>query len=236
MWFTLPLCLALGFAQDRPLATVLEGLVLEGKPIVSPDGLTTVPDVQRVVWSPDGSAVGYVGLRGETPVPVIGSKDHGNYAWADGPVFSADSKHWAFRVGKPAGKDRERWWVLLDGKEVGAEDWIGDVALAPTGGGWCAWTQPGARYDESGAYARGDQVLVTPWKKGAKWDDASSLIAPRFARDGSFVATLASKSSTWRLPGRRQEGRARARQAAELDRELGRRGGRQDLRARRCGR
>ncbi|MBI5362653.1 MAG: hypothetical protein HZA53_05705 [Planctomycetes bacterium] len=185
--------------EGRLLATIPAELALEGKPIVSPDGLTTVRDRVRFVWSSDGSAVGYVGLRGEHPVPVFGEKQFGGYAWADGAVFSADSKHWAVRVGKSAGKDRERWWVLLDGKEVGAEDWIGAVSLAPTGGGWCAWTQPGARYDASGAYARGDQVLVTPWKKGVPWSDASSLLPPRFAPDGAFVTTLASKAGTWRL-------------------------------------
>lgn len=190
--FTLP-------GEEKLLATVPEDLALVGKPDVSPDGQTTVPNVVRIVWSSDGSTVGYVGLRGEAPVPVIGERRFPGYVWADGPVFSADGKHWAFRVGKSAGKDRERWWVLLDGKETGADDWIGLIALAPTGGGWCAWTQPGARYDSTGAYANSEQVLVTPWKKGAKWADANSLVLPRFSPDGSFVSTLASKSGTWRL-------------------------------------
>lgn len=197
----LALCAALAIQREEGLlATVPAELALEGQPIVSPDGLATVRDLVRIVWSADGSGVGYVGLRGERPVPVIGAELHdGGYAWADGPVFSADGKHWAFRVGKMAGKDRERWWVLLDGKEVGAEDWIGAVALAPSGDSWCAWTQPGARYDSTGAYERGDQVLATPWKKGAKWSDANSLVAPRFSPDGSFVTTLASKAGEWHL-------------------------------------
>ena len=186
--------------EEELLATVPAELALEGKPEVSPDGLTTVPNVVRIEWSADGSAVGYVGLRGARPVPVIGDElFDASYAWAVGPEFSADGKHWVFRVGKMAGKDRERWSVLLDGKEVGAEDWIGGVSIAPAGDGWCAWTQPGARYDSTGAYARGDQVLVTPWKKGAKWSDAYSLVPPRFSPDGSFVTTLASKAGEWRI-------------------------------------
>jgi hypothetical protein len=121
------------------------------------------------------------------------------YDYASGPVFGRDGAHWAFRVGKREGKDRERWWVLLDGKEVGAEDWIGDISLAPDGEHYAAWTQPGAKLASDGSYTRGKQVLVTPWKSGAKWDDADSLIAPRFALDGSFVTTLASKAGKWQL-------------------------------------
>lgn len=185
--------------EDRPLAVIPDELALEGKSIVSPDGATTVKNSVRIVWSFDGAMVGYVGWRGEAPVPVLGDRTFGPYAWAEGPEFSADGKHWAFRVGKSVGKDRQRWCVLLDGKETAAEDWIGAIALAPSGGGWCAWTQPGARHDLSGAHTRGAQVLVSPWKKGAKWDDANSLVAPRFAPDGSFVTTLALKAGQWRL-------------------------------------
>jgi dipeptidyl aminopeptidase/acylaminoacyl peptidase len=185
--------------DERLLATIPDGLVLEGKPITSPDGRTTVPNVHRVTWSPDGSAVGFVGLKGETPHAVVGETVHGSYHWIEGPAFSADGQHWAFRVGKRVEKDRERWWVLRDGKEEGAQNWIGSVALAPDGSAAAAWTQPGARIAAGGEYRPGDLVLVSPWRKGAEWDDALALMPPRFGPSGSFLTTLAMQAGTWRL-------------------------------------
>jgi hypothetical protein len=186
--------------DERLLARVPDSLALEGKPERSPDGRTTVPNVQPVVWSPDGAAVGFVGLAGERPKPVLLDKVLGDYDYASGPVFSRDGQHSAFRVGKRVGKDRERWWVLLDGKETGVEDWMGEIALAPSGGGYAVWTQPGARIAGDGSYDSGAQVLATPWKHNAKkWEDASSFDAPRFAPDGSFVTAIASKGGQWRL-------------------------------------
>jgi Tol biopolymer transport system component len=88
---------------------------------------------------------------------------------------------------------------LLDGNDTNGEDWNGEIALAPDGSSCAMWTQPGAKLDGDGAYAQGAQVLVTPWKKGAKWEDADALNAPRFAPDGSFVTALASKGGAWRL-------------------------------------
>jgi hypothetical protein len=184
--------------EERLMARVPAELALEGKPIRSPDGIE-VPVIQTVTWSPDGAQVGYVGLKGEVPWPVLGEQTFKAYDYASGPVFGRDGTHSAFRVGKRVTKDRERWWVLLDGKEVGAQDWIGEVALAPDGGSFAAWTQPGANLASDGSYARGRQVLVTPWKAGAKWDDADSLMPPRFAPDGSFVTALASKAGGWRF-------------------------------------
>src|SRR5262245_29068894 len=176
--------------EERLIARVPESLALEGKPVRSPDGVL-VPVVHRVVWSPDGATVGYVGLEGKVPHPVIGDGVMKAYDYASGPEFSRDGAHAAFRVGKRTGKDKERWWVLLDGKETGAEDWIGGLAIAPDGKSYAAWTQPGAKLDSTGAYGQGPQVLVTPWKRGAKWEDADSLVDPRFAPDGSFVTAIA---------------------------------------------
>jgi hypothetical protein len=185
--------------DERLMARVPAELSLVGKPEVSPDGVPVGPATQRIVWSHDGSQVGYVGLKGEVPHPVIGERVGKAYHYAEGPEFSRDGKHWAFRVGNNFDAERERWWVLLDDKEIGAQDWIGAVALAPDGAGYAAWTQPGARIGRERVYEGGGQLLVTPWKAGAKWDDADSLTPPRFFRNGSFVAALASKGGKWRL-------------------------------------
>jgi hypothetical protein len=184
--------------EERLMARIPAELALEGKPIRSPDGVE-VPVVETVTWSPDGAQVGYVGLQGEVPWPVLGEQKFKAYDYASGPVFGRDGTHFAFRVGKRVGKDRERWWILHDGKETAAQDWIGEFALAPDGASFAAWTQPGAKLEAGGAYAQGPQVLVTPWKAGAKWEDADSLTPPRFAPDGSFVTALASKGGSWRL-------------------------------------
>jgi hypothetical protein len=216
MIWTIALCVAAG-AQDlsleeRLMATVPETLELEGPPRTGPDGREW-PNVQPVVWAPDGSRVAYVGMAGEALVPVIGEEQGEPVDLAAAPVFGG--AHVAFRVGERKGRAKEEWAVLVDGERVHREDWIGAPAISADGERLAFWTQPGAKIGRDGAYEKGDQVLVLAqlkkdkWKlsKGRKWDDAQSLVPPRFDGDGNAV-TCAQDKGEWtvlRFDGRREK-------------------------------
>src|SRR5687768_16810273 len=103
--------------EEKLLARVPERFSIEARSEVSPDGSSSVTSEFSVVWSPEGSAVGYVGEAGDVPYPVVGDQVGEPYHYASPPTFSADGKHCAFRVGKRIEDRKERWWVLLDGKE-----------------------------------------------------------------------------------------------------------------------
>ena len=163
--------------------------------------LATIPDGVEVdgaiEFAPDGSQVAYVGKQGGRSVPVIGDKVGEAFEFVDPPVFGARGDSVAFRVGKRTSPKTERWWVLLGGKKTAENDWIGALAWSPDGSKLAYWTQPGAKIGSDGAYTGGDLVLVIDGKKGAKWDDADALMAPRWSRDSKQVVSSAMKNGEW---------------------------------------
>ena len=185
-------------ATERLLATLPEAASLEGPPVPMPDGSTHTPKL-RVSWSPDGATVAYVAWLPDGTHPVIGEVVGPAFDYLDGPVFGAGQV--AFRAGLRKGKDRESWWIWSGEptiKKLGkAQDWIGAVALSPVDGEAAYWTQPGARVVADGSYNRGSQVFRSPWKKGKKWGDATSLTPPTFAADGRTIHTAGMKGSEW---------------------------------------
>jgi len=192
--------------EDTRLATLPEGVALEGEPITDPNG-DPYQVVHRVVWSPDGRRVAYVGIKGEATHPVIGDEVLDDYHYISAPEFSADGEHVLFRVGNRKTKSRELWALLYDGEEVGGEDWIGEPRLSPDGLAIAYWIQPGARVTSSGPYNRGAQIFCLSERKGSKWktskspkyDDASSLNRPVFSADGKVVATSCMDGSEWSI-------------------------------------
>ena len=89
--------------------------------------------------------------------------------------------------------------MLLDGEEVGNEDWIGVVAFRPGSDELCYWTQPGARIGSMGEYTGGDLVLRAGKKKGKKWDDANALQPLAFSSDGTVIASPAKRKGAWHV-------------------------------------
>lgn len=190
------------------IATIPEGIGLESPPREAPDG--TIHTSQHAVhWSPDGTQVAYIGEKDGKTHPVVGDEVHDSFHYISAPDFGARGDQVLFRVGnRSRSMDRETWWVLLDGKLIGKEDWIGEVSCSLDGNHIAYWTQPGAKIERSGAYNRGDQVLVVwnrkgeKWKrarKGKKWDDALSLSQPSFSADGSLAASVAMKNGRWHV-------------------------------------
>jgi len=169
--------------------------------------ITTMPEEVRpertdwITWSPDGSRVALTGVVDDETVPMWTDDEGWHQAKAfdyiNKPVFSDDSAHVAFSAGKAVSKKKETWSVLLDGKSLGKEDWIGPVAFLPGTDTPVYWTQPGAKLDRNGAYSGGAYVLRVGKKKGKKWKGMGSLLSLSFARDGSVVGSLAPDGTGW---------------------------------------
>lgn len=179
--------------EDCRLAVIPDGLELE-EPSIQVEGKEW-RHVNAVVWSPDGARVAYVGWKGGRLIPVVGEVQHGAYDYVSGPVLDERGECVVFRVGKRTGKASETWWVLVNGQELGKEDWIGEVGVSSDGQRIAYWTQPGAKIEDDGAYNRGRQVLVVGARKNDKWsfhagddwEDARSLVPPLFSRDAQGV-------------------------------------------------
>lgn len=194
--------------EERLLATIPEELALEGDPITGPDG-KSYPVVQPVRWSPDGTQVAYVGLKGTTSVPVVGEKQLGSYHFADPPIFGATGDRVVFRVGNRKKSNKsEEWWLLNpDGSEQFEQDWMGTPEFSPDGTVLAVWTQPGAKIGKDGAYTGGKMVFAVgqfakgkwKFKKGKKYEDANALVPAQFSADSKMIGTLAKKSDKWLL-------------------------------------
>jgi WD40 repeat protein len=184
--------------EEQRLATIPEGIELEGEPVFDPDG-NEWPNVNPVRWSPDGRRVAYVGIMDGKTHAVIGDEVLKSYDLLGAPIFSYDGEHVAFRAGNRRTAKQEKWHVLLDGKEVGNEDWIGLVAFRPGSDELCYWTQPGARIGSMGEYTGGDLVFRAGKQKGKQWDDANALLPVAFSSDGSVIASPAQRKGAWHV-------------------------------------
>lgn len=182
------------FPPEKLLARIPEGVELVGKPRKGPDGIE-VPTVSRPVWSADGLQVAYIGHRDGKSFPVVGETVGESFHYIDPPVFGTKGTQVAFRVGNCLGPTSEKWWLWIDGKKQFPEDWIGSISACPDGKQWAYWTQPGAKLDSTGAYARSSMVLAFGTKRSKKYDDAEALTAPVFSSDGKQVATPVAKTS-----------------------------------------
>jgi len=192
--------------ESALVATIPEGIELEMEKAWGDQGQTYTTK-QEVRWSPDGWQVAYAGFQDEKNVAVVGEEVLGNYDYMNPPLFGGSGADVLFRVGNRVSKSKERWWILINGKEFGGEDWIGDPAFSPAGDCFVYWTKPGAKITSGGAYNRVDQVFVLAtrkgksWKrkKGAKWDDGGTIEPPAFHRGGEVVTTFVLDKDKWKL-------------------------------------
>ncbi len=192
--------------EEGLIATIPEGIGLEGRPVQAPDG-SLWPIEYRIHWSPDGQQVAYIGVKEGLTYPVIGEQVFDAYHYISPPDFGATGEQVLFRVGNRDTPKTEEWWIMLNGKRLGKEDWIGEVGFSPDGKRFAYWTQPGAKIQGNGAYNQGNQILVVAEKKGKgwkekngkKWRNAMSLLEPVFSLDGKTVVSAAEKNGGWKI-------------------------------------
>lgn len=191
--------------EPRRLATLPEGLALDFP--VQQLGNLTYQRPRTIRWSPNGRSVAYVGHREGKELAVLGDEPLGEFDFCDGPLFSQETSRCLFRVGERTSKKKQKWWLLLDDKEVLEEDWIGRPAISDEADLIAVWTQPGARVDSNGAYNMGMQVLTLLEHTGRSWKtreakkcpDALSLVQPRI--DGDRVLSAARPNDRWNSYG-----------------------------------
>lgn len=188
--------------EEALLHVIPEDVSLRSAPRVGPDG-KEYSDTARLVFSRDGRRVAYAAYKsGGRHAFVSDDPESGRegFHYMSSPVFSADSAHVAFRVGNRKSRKTEEWWALRDGKKSKKYDWIGELSLGPDGT-LAFWEQPKAKILADGSYNIGQQVLYVGKKKGKKWQNAHSLLAPLWSDDGSRVVTITSKGGQWFVLG-----------------------------------
>ncbi len=175
--------------EERLIATIPEGMSLE-RPGQPPRGQSH-QSPNRVRWSADGRRAAYIGILDGEEHPVLDDEVLDAYDFVAGPSFSEFGSRAVFLVGNQKNKKSQKWWVLLDGKEIYEEDWIGPIALAPNGEAVAFWAQPGAKIQSDGAFNNNGQHLVLLEEKGRRWkesqgerlDNALSSEPPTFTGD-----------------------------------------------------
>lgn len=176
-------------AERVVLATLPKGVELAGPSYVDPNGATRI-DRAELVFDEAVTRVAFAGWRGARSVACIGGDVVGEFDYLAWPLVPPAPHPILFRAGDRAGKQREKWWIVRDGKKGSAGDWIGALACSPDGARVAWWEQPGARLDGDGVYTGGKQVLKLDGKVLGKFEEAESLAPPLFSADGSRVAAI----------------------------------------------
>lgn len=154
--------------EERRLGTLPEGLEL------GPGDGVLAQEARFVAWSPNGRRFGFVGrLDGKVRVGLDGELLRA-HDWSALPAFSADSSTAAVRVGDDKKKGRIEWSLLVDGRSLYEEDWIGSPMMSPDGERIAFWTQPGARSTVRLGVVEERFGLVVLERKGRRWKERES--------------------------------------------------------------
>jgi len=184
--------------SPAPLALVPEGIELASAEYIDPNGVHRRDEAQ-LLFDEDVTRVAFVGWRRGRPVGVADGSEVDGFDYLTVAAVPPAGQPIRFRAGNRTGKKTEKWWVVADGKKSGAEDWLGTLATSRDGSACAYWVQPGARLDDSGAYARGSVQFAFNGKRGGKWDEADALTEPCFSPFGDRVATAATKGGEWHV-------------------------------------
>ncbi|MBI5432709.1 MAG: PD40 domain-containing protein [Planctomycetes bacterium] len=162
-------------------------LVPQGEPRTVarlPDGIKLETGSLR--FARGGKQAAYVGHRGDEDVWVVGETVGDTYDQIEPPVFDASGAHVSFRVRSTDKKGREVWSLILDGKKVATNAWIGPVAFSPVDGTPAYWSAD--RWEtiedmEKPALA----ILMAGKKKSGRFELAEMYDPPVFSQDGRYV-------------------------------------------------
>ncbi|MEM6675923.1 MAG: hypothetical protein AAF726_23950 [Planctomycetota bacterium] len=207
--------------EAHPIATVPDEVELEGPPLIGPDG-TEYEVRSRLVWSPDGLQVAYVGYRDGATHPVVGNTVEKSHDYVNQPAFGPTGDIVVFRIGDRRSKKKESWFLYRGPNEKPSkkQDWIGTPSISPDGERIVAWTQPGAKLDAQGYYTRRNVVFWGGWKRGKKWSDALCLQEPVFSATGDRVFTAVQKGPEWSVVAIDRKGETEIEKGFSLIREV----------------
>ncbi|MCE9595377.1 MAG: hypothetical protein K8S98_14415 [Planctomycetes bacterium] len=173
-------------AESRPESRIVAFL---------PEGATVQADSLR--FAANGTKVAYVALIDGTAHAVIGGTVGDGYDTIWPPVIDARAEHVAFRAAKVAASGKPSYTVLLDGRKLVSDAWIGPVSLSPTDGTPAFWQANSWITEEAGEKVPGPGVLVVGKKKSSKWQSSDDVLAPVFSADGRFVYSTGTKDEGW---------------------------------------
>jgi len=159
-------------------------------------------DVGPPVFSPDGERLAYRGKRSkDREVLVLDGKEMSEFDYGDHPVnnvpgfgvpkefdssgqpvFSPDSKHWAYR----AKRDGKHEAVILDGKEGPDFEQVGRPFYSHDGQHLTYWARRGKKQD----------LFVLDGKEGPQFEE---IFGPAFSPEGRRFAYLAKRGKLWRM-------------------------------------
>lgn len=160
-----------------------------------PEGATVQPDSLR--FAANGTKVAYVATIDGVAHPVIGGTVGDGFDAIDAPVIDARGEHVAFRAVKVAASGKPSYTVLLDGRKLVSDAWIGPVSLSPTDGTPAFWQANSWITEDTGAKVPGPGVLVVGKRKSSKWQRSDDVLAPVFSADGRFVYSTGTKDEGW---------------------------------------
>lgn len=160
-----------------------------------------------IAWSEDGPRVAYAARRGEVDwLPVVGAKVGEVFVYVSPPVLAGGRAF--FHVARHVRPHEQHSWLWVDGKRLGPEDWMSDIAVRADGRQVAYWTQPGAKVgagSEPVMDPKNHFVLATKkgssWSfaRGGKWFEGDSR-APLYSGDGKHVFTSAiERGKGWRV-------------------------------------
>jgi hypothetical protein len=152
--------------------------------------------------------VAYSAQRGEECRPVVGSKFGESFGFVDAPVLAGGRAF--FHVANTLTAHTEHHWVWCDGKLIGPEDWIDDIAVSPDGSRIAYWSQPGAIIGNTPnpvwrkcMFAIAREIEGGKWSvtRGPEWIE-TPMTPPIFSADGQTVFTCGVGGKGWVLLSR----------------------------------
>jgi hypothetical protein len=192
-------------SADTLLAEVPEDLEVANDFVFNASNRGAFVARSTLVWSADGRTVAYVGIRGDDWFPVVGAKVGEAYAGVSPPILAGG--HAFFHVGRALNEDTEEHWLWIDGKTVGPEDWMGELAVSRSGKQVAFWTWPGAHVGNGRpSPANSHRLAIASEGKNGHWtvkrsDEwaESGVMPPQFSADGERVVACAVGSKGWVL-------------------------------------
>ena len=192
------------------LSAMTEVLVLDGEPgpefseisggmygshIVdlrfTPGGSGEAPELDRVVFSPDGRRIAYIARRGDVSTLVLDGTLGPFSVLVAAPVFSPDSKRVAYVIRRGRA---EKYEVVVDGESgPEADELYGSCRFSPDSRrvAHLAGRLPGWRHPLMAPKG----FLVLDGRPGPEFDEVAG--PPIFGRDGGHVAFLGRRGKKW---------------------------------------
>lgn len=160
-----------------------------------PEGCEVKPATLR--FSSNGAQVAYAVKKGKAEHPVTGEVLGEAFEGVLAPEIDRLGEHVAFRAIKFPKGDKAQYTLLVDGKKLASDAWIGPVAFSPNDSTPVFWQAGTWTTEDSGARVATSCALTFGKKKVAKWERGDAWSPPQFSDDGRFLYSVGSRQDGW---------------------------------------